>query len=282
MSLAYKGGVSLLPMLAATVTFSGAAHVALPVVLTSKSEEAAPAPLETGVQGAIMFDLSDIIAAPTAAGEDSREVAEAEEAATVTESPELVDPAKAADEPILNQSPYEVEDDTLKFGVASPDPVENTERDATATAAEYEEEKVHEPSSTGATAAEASNASVSGVDADQTAESAQASSEGLSAADVEQITEWQKEIVLKVAHAKSYPDAARAAGIEGEVRIRFELDRYGNVLARSVEQTSGHDVLDQAALGVIDGIGKMPTPPNALVGDSFTLVIPINYSINRG
>lgn len=284
MSLVYKGAAGLMPMAAVGVTLSVAVHVALPAMFLSRADEYPPEThrQEAGVQGAIMFDLSDIIAAPSDAGEDSTQVAEAVEAPTVTESPEAVDPAQAADEPLLNQTPYEVEDDELKFGVAAPDPANETQDKAHETAQEYEEEKVDQNTAIGAVEADASQASVSGVEADAKSDKAEARSEGLTAEELAEISDWQKAVVLRIAKAKSYPPDARKKGQEGEVRVKFTLDRYGDILARSVATSSGHAVLDAAALKVFDEMGKLPTPPNQLEGDSFTLMIPLNYRIKKG
>ncbi|MFT6426534.1 MAG: protein TonB [Celeribacter sp.] len=284
MSLAYRASSSLWPVVSVTLGLSVAAHVAAPVLLQAQTlHEVAEIPREDiGIQGAIMFDLSDLIAAPSAAGEDSVAAAEAVDAPTVTESPEAVDPAKSADEPLLNQTPYEVKDDTLKFGIATPDSENDIETTATETASEFIEEQVDQASSLGATAAEASQASVSGIDAEAKADTAQASSEGLSADQMQEVSEWQKAVVLRIAKAKTYPSQARKQGRTGEVRVTFTIDRYGVIIARDVAQSSGWDVLDQAALKVFDDLEKLPTPPNHLHGDSFTLVIPLNYRINAG
>ncbi|WP_146586064.1 energy transducer TonB [Puniceibacterium confluentis] len=283
MSLVYRDGSVRWAAGLIAVCVSAAAHVAPPVVyLATTARPPDVAREETGVQGAILFDLSDIIAAPSDAGEDSRAVAEAEEAATVTESAEVVDPARAADEPILAQVPYAVDDDELKFAVASPDSAEDVTERAQETATEYNEDQVLEPSALGAVAAMAAQASVSGVEAEAEAETAQARSEGLSAEQLQDISDWQKSVVVRIAKAKQYPQAARKQGIEGEVRVTFTLDRYGAVLAREVETSSGSDLLDQAALAVFDALEKLPTPPGHLAGDSFTLVIPLNYRIRRG
>ena len=284
MSLAYRGAAGLLPMVVAGVAVSLAVHVALPASLLARAPEPEPEVRreDTGVQGAIMFDLSDIIAAPSDAGEDSTAVEEAVEAPTVTESPEAVHAARAADEPILNQTPYEVQDEELKFGIATPEPEQETEEIAEEVAQEFEEEQIDQASQTGAVEAEASEASVSGVDAEAQAETAQAESEGLTAEQMAEITEWQKAVVLRIAKAKAYPQAAGKKGLEGEVRVKFTIDRYGAVTAREVEQSSGAAVLDEAALEVFDKLDRLPTPPNHLTGDSFTLVIPLNYTIRKG
>ncbi|GAA4221140.1 protein TonB [Sagittula marina] len=282
MSLTYQPGGGLWRGMAWTglaLAVSAGLHAA-PVarMLAQPPATEPPAQAQAGATGAILFDLSDIITAPSDAGEDSAEVAESVSAPTVTESAEAVDPAKAADEPPLQQIPYEVEDDELKFGVASPDPVEEVEETAHEAATEYDEEKVDAETQMGAEDRAASQASVSGVSADQTSDTAQAQDEGLTAEQMAQVTEWQKDIVVRISKAKRYPKLARSRRIEGEVLVRFTVDRYGAVLARTLEQSSGWPVLDQAALEVFDEIGKLPTPPNHLEGAEFTLMVPLRYS----
>ena len=283
MSLMYRGGLAALPIVIGTCALSAVAHVGLPIMfLRSEPVQTQDAtPEETGIQGAIMFDLSDIIAAPSDGAMDAIAQQAAEDTATVTESPEVVEVAQAADEPILNQTPYDVDDDSLKFGVAAPEPAQETADRATDVAQEFDEEKVDQETQVGSTAAEESQASVSGVDADAQADTAQASSEGLTAEQLAEISQWQQDIVLTIAKAKSYPDSARNNSTEGEVVVTFTVDRYGAIVARDVSETSGSDVLDRAAIAIFDGLEKLPTPPNHLVGDEFTLSIPINYTIKR-
>ena len=281
MSLTYRAtGSGGKAMVLTAVAASAALHIALPAHFLLKQPDQKPLPeaLNAGATGAILFDLSDIISAPSDAGDDSAEVAAAEDAPTVTESAEAVDPAKAAEEPPLQQIPYDVDDDELKFGIASPDPAEETEEIAHETATEYDEEKVEAETQMGAVAQDASQASVSGVDAEQSSDKAQAKEEGLTAEEMAQITEWQKDIVVRISKAKRYPDLARKKKIEGEVMVRFTIDRYGNVLNRDVDKSSGWPVLDNAALKVFDDLEKLPTPPNHLAGDEFTLMVPLRYS----
>lgn len=283
MSLVYQSRAGFIPLTLAALGASVALHAVLPGLIADGLTEA---PVEitrqdTGVQGAILFDLSDVIAAPSDATEDSAEVAEAEEAPTVTDSPHQINPAQASEQPLLQQVPYEIEDDSLKFDVAAPETEEETDRKATEIAEEFQEEKTEVQSSAGAEQTDASDAAVSGVEADQNADRAQAESEGLSAEQLEEISDWQKSIVIQIAKAKTYPASARKQGIEGEVRVAFEIDRYGKIISREIETSSGYPQLDEAALTVLDEIGKMPTPPAYLDGESFALVIPFNFRIKK-
>lgn len=283
MSLVYQGRSGFVPLVCLALGASTALHATAPGLI---SDQLNTDPLEivrqdTGVQGAILFDLSDVIAAPSDATTDSVEVAEAEEAPTITESPHSVDPAQASEQPILQQVPYDIQDDSLKFDIAAPETEEETQRKATEIAEELREEEAEVQTMVGAEKAEASNAAISGVDADQNSDKAQAQSEGLTAEQLAEVSDWQKSIVIRIAKAKTYPKHARSKGIEGEVRVAFEIDRYGKIISRTIDTSSGYPVLDEAALKVLDEIGKMPTPPGYLDGESFAMVIPFNFRIKR-
>lgn len=253
-------------------------HVGLPlqIIKNTPVEEAAP-PEPDGITGAVLFDLSDIVAAPSALAEDSVAQAETEEAPTVTESPEVVDPAKAADNPLLSQIPYEVDDESLKFAVAAPDSEIETDEVATEVAAEQDPEKVDVASQVGAEQADAAAQSTAGAETETVAETTEAKSEGLTPEETEEIREWQKSIVLMISEAKTYPKEARKNRTTGEVQVRFTLDVYGTVIAAEVAQSSGSTVLDRAAVETVLAIGKMPTPPSYLPGETFSLLIPLRY-----
>ena len=58
----------------------------------------------------------------------------------------------------------------------------------------------------------------------------------------------QRAVQRKLSEHLFYPPEAVAQGLEGEVRLLLSLDTSGAVLAAEVVASSGHDVLDQAAV----------------------------------
>lgn len=279
MSLVYRRGTSGVWFWACAAIVSVVLHGGLSyMALQDQPDEVAEQQVDAGITGAIMFDLSDLIAAPADMAEDSAAAVESAEAPTITESPEVVDPARAADEPILSQIPYKVEDESLKFGVASPEPAEDTEDLAHELATEYKPEDIDQASTTGAQESDAADASVAAVATEEISDTSKATGEGLTAEEMEAVREWQRDIVLRISKVRKYPALARKERTEGEVRVRFTLDQYGAILSFEVETSSGSPVLDEAALAVFEEIGKLPTPPSYLTGDRFTLLAPIRYS----
>ena len=55
-----------------------------------------------------------------------------------------------------------------------------------------------------------------------------------------------------------YPAQAIAQGLEGEVQVLLIIDESGTVSAARVEQSSGHAILDEAALRAVRSLRSLP------------------------
>ncbi|MDO5703737.1 MAG: TonB family protein [Paracoccus sp. (in: a-proteobacteria)] len=269
MSLAFP--TSLGPGWMAGLAFSAAAHVA--VLSAFLAQPIASALPETGLKGREFIDLADIEMILAAPDTDLTEGDMAADSAAQIDSPEMTEPAKAANDPMLAQIPDPVTDPELQFRISNPDEPAEAEADATEIATEVQEEEQ----------TEAALPSVAASPAPSAGEAAQSSSTeaeiGLGDEDKAQIEEWQKSVVLALAAAKSYPKAARKARAEGKVVVEFTLDRYGRVMSRAVQESSGYPVLDDAALALVDGLQRLPAPPPSLGPGPFPMRMPISYSV---
>lgn len=78
---------------------------------------------------------------------------------------------------------------------------------------------------------------------------------------------------------KTYPVVARQARQQGVVTIRFTIDRSGNISAVSIKRSSGHAVLDDATLALLQRVAPLPRIPAAIARDSITLSLPIDYAL---
>jgi len=79
-----------------------------------------------------------------------------------------------------------------------------------------------------------------------------------------------------------YPRAARLAGQEGKVVVRFVIDRNGRVLSIVLEKASGHAILDREAVEMIERGEPFPTMPTEMGEDVLELRVPIAYKIKVG
>ena len=85
------------------------------------------------------------------------------------------------------------------------------------------------------------------------------------------INELREQIIEK----QVYPYAGRKKGIQGLVIVQLMLDENGNLLEINIKQSSGHTLLDRAALLLVKNV--LPFEHNT--GMSINFRIPIKYSL---
>ena len=88
---------------------------------------------------------------------------------------------------------------------------------------------------------------------------------------------WRSSWAAALSFAKHYPEAARARGEQGTVRLALVIDRGGHVVSARLIGSSGSATLDQAALDMARHASGQPLP--AEMGASVTLTVPIRYAI---
>lgn len=81
---------------------------------------------------------------------------------------------------------------------------------------------------------------------------------------------------------RHYPRAAARAGYEGTVLVRFVLRRDGRLRASELVDSSGHALLDRAALELLDRAAPFPPIPGGSGVDEVELVLPIDYRLHAG
>jgi protein TonB len=77
----------------------------------------------------------------------------------------------------------------------------------------------------------------------------------------------------KLAKHIFYPEAAIAAGIEGDVRLLVTLDDRGRITEVEIADSSGHSVLDQAAIRAAYAMGSIPGT------DRHELILPVTFRL---
>ncbi|MHB8404049.1 MAG: energy transducer TonB [Gammaproteobacteria bacterium] len=78
---------------------------------------------------------------------------------------------------------------------------------------------------------------------------------------------------------KRYPRQAVLAGDEGTVILTFVLNREGTVLAYRIEQSSGHQIFDEAVKRLIQQIHFPPFPTGDL-SQRKTFTVPIQFKLS--
>jgi len=77
---------------------------------------------------------------------------------------------------------------------------------------------------------------------------------------------FAQDIKARIERKKEYPENARNLGMTGEVEVLYELDRSGNLLRAEVITSSGHRLLDQAALKAVKSVRYGIFPEDAWIG----------------
>ncbi|MDR0225477.1 MAG: energy transducer TonB [Burkholderiaceae bacterium] len=76
-----------------------------------------------------------------------------------------------------------------------------------------------------------------------------------------------------------YPAEARQAGLQGRVLVRALVDSQGRVMQTELRQSSGHAVLDQAAMDTVRGWRFTPGTRHG-VAESMWAMVPIRFSLD--
>ncbi len=76
-----------------------------------------------------------------------------------------------------------------------------------------------------------------------------------------------------------YPMLARRKGWEGDVMLALRVEIDGRLTDIHVVSSSGHPVLDNAAVDSLVRAHSLPLPGGALGGNSLDMVLPVSYRL---
>ena len=76
-----------------------------------------------------------------------------------------------------------------------------------------------------------------------------------------------------------YPRRARRLGQQGTPVIIFEFRRDGSLVDHRLRDSSGHSLLDDAALKMLSEAAPLPGVPEDMQGNTFTYALPVRFSL---
>lgn len=79
---------------------------------------------------------------------------------------------------------------------------------------------------------------------------------------------------------KRYPAQAMASGWAGSTEVRVEVGSDGRPRAATLVRSSGYEVLDRAALTMIDAGALRARLPESLRGKAFAVVLPVMFNLD--
>jgi periplasmic protein TonB len=80
---------------------------------------------------------------------------------------------------------------------------------------------------------------------------------------------------------KRYPAQAMASGWAGSTEVRVEVASDGRPRTATVVRSSGHELLDRAALTMIDAGALRARLPESLRGKAFAVVLPVVFNLDE-
>lgn len=96
-----------------------------------------------------------------------------------------------------------------------------------------------------------------------------------------QFSNYLRSIISLINQKRSYPLNAQRRGHQGQVILRLQLKRSGEVISVEIINPSAYPELNEAAVSTIKQISKYPEIPAELLGATIILKIPINYRIQN-
>ncbi|MEP2760548.1 MAG: energy transducer TonB, partial [Hyphomicrobiales bacterium] len=89
---------------------------------------------------------------------------------------------------------------------------------------------------------------------------------------------YKGKVVAKLRRAKRYPKQARREKLTGSVRVTFTISKNGSVSGVRVSRSSGHPILDKAALDMVRRASPMPKFPKDMKRTRMSLHVPVQFS----
>ncbi|MDT8397062.1 MAG: TonB family protein [Pseudomonadales bacterium] len=88
---------------------------------------------------------------------------------------------------------------------------------------------------------------------------------------------YRETLVRWLSEYLEYPQRAVDRGQTGRVELSVVSNRKGEIIAESIVSSSGNSMLDRAALRMLERGKPLPEMPEALVGETFTFIMPVNF-----
>ncbi|HAR30772.1 MAG TPA: hypothetical protein DCR65_04560 [Gammaproteobacteria bacterium] len=92
----------------------------------------------------------------------------------------------------------------------------------------------------------------------------------------------ERSLELLSGAAPDYPPTARAAGQEGWVRVQYDIDENGRVIAPTVVAAEPPGVFDEAALATVSAWRFRPAEPGAQPRVIRNVVSRVEFSLTGG
>lgn len=91
---------------------------------------------------------------------------------------------------------------------------------------------------------------------------------------------WTAEVMRRLSAQTFYPAAARARGLEGLTVVRMEINAGGQLTAIAVLESSGSQMLDEAALTIATNAAPFPSPNFDVEYEIWRIDLPVRFQLS--
>ncbi|MFN6961737.1 MAG: energy transducer TonB, partial [Rhodocyclaceae bacterium] len=100
------------------------------------------------------------------------------------------------------------------------------------------------------------------------------------APDAAGLRQFRLSLASEARRVRNYPEAARRAALSGTAQIRVSVNVLGQRYAE-LARSSGHGVLDEAALGMLRIAAERCPLPESLRGKEFAVLLPVVFAVEE-
>jgi TonB family protein len=93
------------------------------------------------------------------------------------------------------------------------------------------------------------------------------------------LKDYVKSLSKAVRRRRAYPRAAKLAGLEGRAVVRIVLNEQGGIVTIELASSSGHAILDRAALEAARSVGTLPAAPSSLNWGTRAIKVPFSFKV---
>jgi periplasmic protein TonB len=90
---------------------------------------------------------------------------------------------------------------------------------------------------------------------------------------------WKKKIVIQLVSKREFPFGAMGQG--GTAKVRFVIDRQGKLISREPLESAGSELLDAAALRMVERAEPFPEPRAEVRDDGLSFIVPVVFAARK-
>jgi protein TonB len=94
-------------------------------------------------------------------------------------------------------------------------------------------------------------------------------------AQADTVEAWKKKIAIQLGSKKEFPPGA--IGQTGTAKVKFAIDRRGKLISRALVESTGSELLDAAALRMVERAEPFPEPPAEVKDNGLAFTVPVVF-----